>query len=80
MTEKCRRRPRTFTVSPARAFVGNVLGDDLSDHSAEDLENLVQHMEGHFAKDKEEAEESQGVHSPEDQGAAGPGDGSQEQG
>ena len=43
--------PRTFKVSKARALVGNVLRDELSEYSSDDLEAMVQDLEDFYAQD-----------------------------
>jgi hypothetical protein len=51
------RKPKIFTVSRARALVGNMLGNQFSEYSSEKLGAMVQRMEESFAKyeaDKED--------------------------
>ena len=51
------RKPKIFTVSRARALVGNMLGNLFSKYSSEKLGAMVQRMEESFAKyeaDKED--------------------------
>lgn len=78
--KKKERGPRTFVVSPGRALVGAMLGNDFSNHTAEELEAMVQHMEGRLAEAEKEEQEAPGDHGAKEQGAAGPGNGSPKQG
>ena len=52
------RKPKIFTVSRARALVGNMLGNQFSKYSSEELEAMVQHSEESFAKDEADKEDS----------------------
>lgn len=51
------RKPKIFTVSLARALVGNMLGNQFSKYSSEELEAMVQHLEESFAKDEADKED-----------------------
>lgn len=51
------RKPKFFTVSRARALVGNMLGNQFSKYISEELEAMVQHMEESFAKDEADKED-----------------------
>ena len=51
------RKPKIFTVSRARALVGNMLGNQFSKYSSEELEAIVQHLEESFAKDEADKED-----------------------
>ena len=51
------RKPKIFTVSRARALVGNMLGNQFSKYSSEELEAMVQHLEESFAKDEADKED-----------------------
>lgn len=52
--------PRTFTVSRGRAFVGTILGDELSNYSREELEAMVKHMDEFYAEEEEAARREAG--------------------
>ena len=47
--------PRTFNVSRARAFVGNVLGNEISNYTSEELEAMVRHMEDFYAEQAQDS-------------------------
>mgnify|MGYP001242509791 FL=1 len=51
------RKPKIFTVSRPRALVGNMLGNQFSKYSSEELEAMVQHLEESFAKDEADKED-----------------------